>query len=64
MPILSGFEAAEQIRKIKSDVPIIALTASIGNDTRHKFSNSGMVAHVIKPFNPNEFYHIIKTHML
>src|SRR5690606_22763321 len=64
MPILNGFEAAEQIRKIRSDVPIIALTASIGNSTKQKFSNSGMVAHVIKPFNPNEFFHVIKSHIL
>src|SRR5690606_13963765 len=57
MPVLNGFEAAEQIRKIRTDVPIIALTASIGNNTKEKFSKSGMVDHVIKPFNPNDFYH-------
>lgn len=63
MPLLNGFEAAEQIKKMRSDVPIIALTASIGNNTKHKFSNSGMVAYVIKPFNPDDFYKIIKTHL-
>jgi two-component system sensor histidine kinase/response regulator len=63
MPVLNGFEAAEQIKKMRPDVPIIALTASLGNSTTQKFSNSGMVAHVIKPFNPNEFYQIIKAHL-
>src|SRR5690606_441906 len=64
MPLLNGFEAAEQIRKIRSDVPIIALTASIGNNTKQEFSDSGMVAYVIKPFDSDDFYQIIKTHIL
>lgn len=58
MPIMSGFEASVEIRKMpdnkKSGVPIIALTASALADIREQVFNSGMNDYVSKPFKPDE----------
>jgi signal transduction histidine kinase/CheY-like chemotaxis protein len=58
MPILNGFEASMEIRKLpdskKSSIPIIALTASALFDIREQVFNSGMNDYVSKPFKPDE----------
>lgn len=48
MPVLDGFEAAERIRAF-SDVPIVALTASVTAETRERARATGMGAFVAKP---------------
>lgn len=58
MPLMNGFDAAMQIRKMsdpqKSSVPIIALTASALADIKEKVYASGMNEYVSKPFKPSE----------
>jgi len=58
MPILNGFDAAMEIRKMrdpkKANVPIIALTASALFDIKERVFNSGMNDYVSKPFKPEE----------
>jgi CheY-like chemotaxis protein len=58
MPVMSGFEAAIEIRKLadpkKSGVPIIALTASALHDIRERVMDCGMNDYVSKPFKPEE----------
>ncbi|NCD67941.1 ATP-binding protein [Mucilaginibacter agri] len=58
MPIMSGFEASMEIRKMpdtkKASLPIIALTASALADIREQVFNSGMNDYVSKPFKPDE----------
>jgi two-component system, sensor histidine kinase len=58
MPLMNGFDAAMQIRKMsdpqKSNVPIIALTASALADIKEKVYASGMNEYVSKPFKPSE----------
>jgi CheY-like chemotaxis protein len=58
MPLMNGFDAAIQIRKMsdpqKSNVPIIALTASALADIKEKVYASGMNEYVSKPFKPSE----------
>ena len=58
MPILNGFDAAMEIRKLpdpkKACIPIIALTASALYDIKEKVFNSGMNDYVSKPFKPEE----------
>jgi signal transduction histidine kinase/ActR/RegA family two-component response regulator len=60
MPVMNGFDAAIEIRKMadpqKSNIPIIALTASALFDIREKVFSSGMNDYVSKPFKPNELY--------
>jgi signal transduction histidine kinase/CheY-like chemotaxis protein len=58
MPILNGFDAAMEIRKMrdqkKANTPIIALTASALFDIKERVFNSGMNDYVSKPFKPDE----------
>jgi PAS domain S-box-containing protein len=58
MPVMSGYEAAVQIRKLtdprKNRIPIIALTASAMLDIQTRIFNIGMNGFILKPFNPQE----------
>jgi two-component system, sensor histidine kinase len=58
MPVLNGFDAAIEIRKMPDDrkagIPIIALTASALTDIREKVFSAGMNDYVAKPFKPDE----------
>ncbi|WP_183573953.1 ATP-binding protein [Mucilaginibacter sp. X5P1] len=65
MPVLNGFDAAVEIRKMhdpkKANIPIIALTASALFDIRERVFNSGMNDYVSKPFKPDELFAKINT---
>lgn len=55
MPIMDGYEATRKIRGLvgsNSELPIIALTASVSNDIGKKVKENGMDAYLTKPFNP------------
>jgi signal transduction histidine kinase/CheY-like chemotaxis protein len=58
MPVMNGFDASMEIRKMadpaKSNIPIIALTASALFDIRDQVTNAGMNDYVAKPFKPDE----------
>jgi len=56
MPIMNGYEAAEQIRSMYPDskIPIIALSANAFEEDRQKSFASGMNDHVSKPINSAE----------
>ncbi len=64
MPLMNGFDAAIQIRKMsdpqKSNVPIIALTASALADIKEKVYASGMNEYISKPFKPTELLEKMK----
>jgi CheY-like chemotaxis protein len=62
MPIMDGFEATEQIRKeLKSDVPIIGLSANALNGERERSLEKGMNDYVSKPFQPELLYERIHS---
>ena len=53
MPVLNGYEATAEIRKLSERVPIIAVTAyAYASDEEH-IMNSGFDAYVPKPLNAN-----------
>ena len=58
MPDMDGYETAERIRKMRviilKQVPIIALTASTSDSTKHKIYKSGMQDVVLKPIVADE----------
>jgi two-component system sensor histidine kinase/response regulator len=55
MPIMDGYEAAEAIRKISSDVPIVAMTADVILGVKEKCEGSGIHHYISKPFKPDQF---------
>ena len=59
MPNMNGLEATKAIRALKgpkSQIPIIALTASTYNISARNVENTGMNDYVTKPFNPNHLH--------
>ncbi|MCB9060828.1 MAG: response regulator [Halobacteriovoraceae bacterium] len=63
MPVLDGYEATRQIRKMKSrsDLPIYAVTASAENDIKLACQECGMNGIITKPFNISEVVRILNS---
>ncbi|MBE0491944.1 MAG: response regulator [Sulfurospirillum sp.] len=60
MPILDGYESTKRIRKIDTEVLIIALTAAAGIEDRQKALDIGMNEHLSKPIEPSKLYTILQ----
>ena len=54
MPELDGYHAAEEIKKINPDVPIIAQTAFSNSVDKQRALKAGCCAFLIKPIDSNE----------
>ncbi|MEY5047555.1 MAG: hypothetical protein RLZZ175_914 [Bacteroidota bacterium] len=63
MPIMDGLTATLKIREKDEKIPIIALTASALFDIKDNVKDSGMNDYISKPFNPDEFYNILKKYL-
>lgn len=60
MPEVDGYEATAYIRQtLKSNIPIIALSASTLEADERKCLDAGMNACISKPFDPNELCELI-----
>ncbi len=64
MPVLNGYEAAKQIRKLEnpglSSVPILAMTANAFDEDRKMALRSGMNGHIAKPIDLNLLFSALK----
>ncbi|MFA5524117.1 MAG: transporter substrate-binding domain-containing protein [Tissierellales bacterium] len=60
MPVMNGYEAAEEIRKISETIPIVAMTADVILGVREKCNKSGIYHYISKPFDPDDFLNTIK----
>jgi len=64
MPVMGGVEATKVIREeLKSDIPIIALTANAMVEDRAKCLDAGMDDYVSKPFEPIVLFNKIATQL-
>lgn len=52
LPGMDGQEAADEIRKIKRDIIIIAQTAYAMSEDREKYLSAGFDDYISKPINP------------
>jgi CheY-like chemotaxis protein/HPt (histidine-containing phosphotransfer) domain-containing protein len=54
MPIMDGYAATKEIRKNWPDIPIVALTAGMGDNLRQQCIDSGMNEVMSKPYSLHE----------
>jgi two-component system cell cycle sensor histidine kinase/response regulator CckA len=54
MPILGGAEAAAELRRIRPDIPIIAMSGYGDIEVMQRFSEVGVDDFVAKPFSPDQ----------
>ena len=59
MPELDGYATTERIRKQKIETPIVAISANVYPEDVKKSLESGMQAHIGKPFNLDELKKVI-----
>lgn len=64
MPVMNGYEAAAEIRKLSADVPIVAMTADVVLGVQEKCAQSGIHHYISKPFDPDQFLKMIKEILL
>ncbi len=61
MPVMNGLEAAKEIRKFSSKVPIIALSANAYFEDIQKSKAAGMNKHLAKPIIREELYSTLSS---
>lgn len=59
MPVMDGFEATKEIRKIDEKIPIIALSANAYVEDIQKSIKAGMNYHLSKPIDKNKLFEVI-----
>jgi CheY-like chemotaxis protein len=64
MPTMSGYKATEEIKKVKPNLPIIAVTAYAMTGDREKSLSHGCDEYVSKPIDHQELIEKIKRLML
>ena len=60
MPVMNGYEAACEIRKISESVPIVAMTADVILGVKEKCEQCGIHHYISKPFDPDHFIQVIE----
>ena len=63
MPLMNGNEAMEQIKKVKPNLPIIALSAFAMESDKENALNKGFDSYLTKPINKNELFNIIDEYL-
>ncbi|MBQ9297849.1 MAG: response regulator transcription factor [Clostridia bacterium] len=61
MPIMSGYEVLEELRKAKINTPVLILTAKDGLDDKLKGFNLGADDYLVKPFEREELIARLKA---
>ncbi len=59
MPVMNGFEAIEQIRPIRPQLPIIAQTAYSSSEDKAKIEKAGFDDYITKPLNRERLFELI-----
>jgi signal transduction histidine kinase len=64
MPVMDGYQAIEQIRKLDARIPVIAFTASVFDDMKNVLLAAGFNDVISKPFRPEELHQKIATYAM
>ncbi len=65
MPLMDGLTATKAIREIPefAELPIIALTASTGDEAEERQISIGCTEHLAKPIQTKELFEILQRHL-
>ncbi len=66
MPLMDGYTAARKIREldgVNSNIPIIAVTASVMGEVNVRCKEAGMSGVVLKPYSPASLKMVIEKHL-
>jgi CheY-like chemotaxis protein len=63
MPEMTGYEATRIIRTLRPELPVIALTAYINDQTEDLIKESGFDDFLLKPYQLRELVALIKKHL-
>ena len=61
MPIMGGYEASREIRKINPSVPIIAISAAVLPTSLDEAKSNVMNEFIGKPYSPEEIFDVIEA---
>lgn len=64
MPIMDGFEASLIIGQLKTELPIVALTAISEDINKEKFANINFKKVLNKPLNVDDLLNVINKYCL
>ena len=60
MPVMDGYTASKKIREFDTEIPIMALSASVFMEAKDHIYNCGMNGFIFKPFNPDNLFEEIE----
>lgn len=63
MPEMDGLEATRQLRSKSLDVPVVALTANITNESREEARLAGIQDYITKPFTREVIQKVLYTYL-
>jgi two-component system, cell cycle response regulator DivK len=62
LPIMSGMESMKEIKKFRSELPIIAQTAFAMSGDKEKYLNEGFDDYISKPINLHELLTLVSKY--
>ncbi len=62
MPVMNGYDATINIKKLKPSLPVIAQTAYAGATEKQKYMQCGFDEYLTKPILIEDIYRLIKKH--
>lgn len=63
MPVMDGYEATRQIKKISPNLPVIAQTAFSETETREKAMEAGCDSYITKPIQKDVLEYELKKYL-
>ena len=63
MPRMDGYEATEKLRRRNIGIPIVALTAHVGEKDIQRCTEAGMDDYLCKPFKSSQLLKIVQKHL-
>ena len=63
MPVMNGYDATCKIKKLKKNIPVIALTAYSSDEDREYAEKIGFDEYLTKPIDKQKFFSIINENI-